>query len=152
LHRAFGRAQGFVATHRWLRRRRRSGRHPARQVQPPLRRDRRRPAPDLLRQARLHTRLSAGAREKDMSEFRSVRQRLQGTTALRAAAILALAALAGCAAYGQAVVDTYPEDIRQRHPISLREGPKTLEVFVGINRGELSPAQRADLVAFAHTW
>src|SRR5262249_1942410 len=87
-----------------------------------------------------------------MSEFRSVRQRLQGPTALHAAAILALAALAGCAAYGQAVVVTYPEDIRQRHPISLREGPKTLEVFVGINRGELSPAQRADLVAFAHTW
>jgi len=87
-----------------------------------------------------------------MSEFGSVRQRLQGTTALRAAAILALAALVGCSAYGQAVVDPYPEDIRQRHPISLREGPKTLEVFVGINRGELSPAQRADLVAFAHTW
>src|ERR1051326_176590 len=84
-----------------------------------------------------------------MSKFGSVRQRLQGTTALRAATILALAALAGCSAYGQAVVDAYPEDIRQRHPISLREGPKTLEVFVGVNRGELSPAQRADPAASA---
>jgi len=87
-----------------------------------------------------------------MSKLRSVRRRLRGTTALRAAAILALAALAGCTAYGTAVVDAYPEDVRQRHPISLREGPKTLELFVGVNRGGLSPAQRADLVAFAHTW
>ena len=87
-----------------------------------------------------------------MSKLGTVRQRLRGTTALRAAAILALAALAGCTAYGTAVVDTYPEDVRLRHPISLREGPKTLELFVGVNRGGLSPAQRADLVAFAHTW
>jgi pilus assembly protein CpaD len=87
-----------------------------------------------------------------MSKLGTVRQRLRGTTALRAAAILALAALAGCTAYGTAVVDAYPEDVRQRHPISLREGPKTLELFVGVNRGGLSPAQRADLVAFAHTW
>src|SRR5207237_1932820 len=80
-----------------------------------------------------------------MSKLRSVRKRLRGTTALRAAAILALAALAGCTAYGTAVVDAYPEDVRLRHPISLREGPKTLELFVRVNRGGLSPAQRADL-------
>ena len=88
-----------------------------------------------------------------MSKLPGVRQRLRGTTALRAAVLLAAAAaLAGCTAYGQAVRDPYPEDIRDRHPISLREGPKTLELFVGVNRGGLSPAQRADLVAFAHTW
>src|ERR1041384_5876528 len=78
-----------------------------------------------------------------MSKFGSVRQRLQGPPALRAATILALAALAGCSAYGQAVVDAYPEDIRQRHPISLREGPKTLELFVGINRREPPPPEPA---------
>jgi pilus assembly protein CpaD len=87
-----------------------------------------------------------------MSKVSNVRQRLRGTTALRAAALLTAAAVAGCSAYGQAVRDSYPEDIRQRHPISLREGPKTLELFVGVNRGGLSPAQRADLVAFAQTW
>ena len=87
-----------------------------------------------------------------MNKLPSVRQRLRATTALRAAALLAAAAVAGCSAYGQAVRDAYPEDIRERHPISLREGPKTLELFVGVNRGGLSPAQRADLVAFAHTW
>jgi pilus assembly protein CpaD len=87
-----------------------------------------------------------------MSKLPSIGRRLRGTTALRAAALLAAATVAGCTAYGQTVRDLYPEDIRERHPISLREGPKTLELFVGVNRGGLTPAQRADLVAFAHTW
>jgi pilus assembly protein CpaD len=87
-----------------------------------------------------------------MSKLRSVRQRRRGARALGAAAILAAAVLAGCTASRPVRVDDYPEDIRQRHPISLREGPQKLELFVGVNRGGLSPAQRADLVAFAQTW
>jgi len=73
------------------------------------------------------------------------------TTAVRAATILAVAALAGCNTY-RPVVDTYPEDVRIRHPISIREGTRTLELFVGVNRGGLSPAQQADVLAFAHAW
>jgi len=73
------------------------------------------------------------------------------TTAVRAAAILAAAALAGCNTY-RPVADTYPEDVRIRHPISIREGTRTLELFVGVNRGGLSPAQQADVLAFAHAW
>ena len=87
-----------------------------------------------------------------MSKLASVRQRLRGTTALQAAALLVAAALAGCTATRPVTVDDYPEDFRQRHPISLREGPKTLELFVGVNRGALTPAQQADVLAFAHTW
>ena len=34
----------------------------------------------------------------------------------------------------------------------LREGSRTVEVFVGHNRGGLAPAQRADVLAFAQTW
>lgn len=86
-----------------------------------------------------------------MCKLRSVRQRRFGASALGTVAILA-AALAGCTATRPVTVDAYPEDIRQRHPISLREGPKTLELFVGANRGGLDPAQRADLVAFAYRW
>ncbi|MBV9686202.1 MAG: CpaD family pilus assembly protein, partial [Alphaproteobacteria bacterium] len=41
---------------------------------------------------------------------------------------------------------------RVRYPISLREGQRTLELFVGVNRGGLSPAQQADVLAFAHLW
>jgi pilus assembly protein CpaD len=87
----------------------------------------------------------------DMSKPRTGRQRRIRTTALGAAALLAAAALAGCNTY-RPVADTYPEDIRVRHPISIREGQRTLELFVGVNRGGLSPTQQADVLAFAHAW
>jgi pilus assembly protein CpaD len=77
--------------------------------------------------------------------------------AARAAILLGLtAALAGC--YTAAPIletranDSYPNDVRQRHPIAIREGERALEVFVGANRGGLSPTQRADVLAFAHRW
>ena len=70
----------------------------------------------------------------------------------RFAAVLALAAaLSGCYSDRQ-VVDNYPNDVRQRHPIAIREGEHALEIFVGADRGGLTPAQRADVVAFAHRW
>src|SRR5215831_9288258 len=88
----------------------------------------------------------------DMNKIRTVRQRRSGASALRAAAILAAAALAGCTTYHAVAVDDYPEDVRQRHPISIREGFGKLALFVGVNRGALTPAQQADVLAFAHTW
>jgi pilus assembly protein CpaD len=88
-----------------------------------------------------------------MTKLRTVRQHRSGTTALRAAAVLAAAALAGCTTYQAATtIDDYPEDVRMRHPISIREGFGKLELFVGVNRGALTPAQQADVLAFAHTW
>jgi pilus assembly protein CpaD len=88
-----------------------------------------------------------------MSKLRTVRQRRSGAATLRAAAIFAAAALAGCTTYHAAVpVDDYPEDVRLRHPISIREGFGKFELFVGVNRGGLTPAQQADVLAFAHTW
>src|SRR5689334_24798080 len=87
-----------------------------------------------------------------MSKLRTVRQRRSGATALRAAAIFAAAALTGCTTYHAAVVDDYPEDVRLRHPISIREGFGKFELFVGVNRGGLTPAQQADVLAFARTW
>ncbi|MGE3147777.1 MAG: CpaD family pilus assembly protein [Pseudorhodoplanes sp.] len=45
-----------------------------------------------------------------------------------------------------------PNDYRQRHPIALKEGERTVDVFVGTNRGGLTPAQRADVLAFAQSW
>jgi pilus assembly protein CpaD len=70
----------------------------------------------------------------------------------RSAAIVALAAaLSGCYSDRQ-IADAYPNDIRQRHPIAIREGERPLELFVGTSRGSLTPAQRADVLAFAHRW
>src|SRR5262249_15005705 len=87
-----------------------------------------------------------------MSKLRTGPQRRSAATALRAAAIFAATALAGCTTYHAVAVDDYPEDIRQRHPISIREGFGKLELFVGVNRGALTPAQQADVLAFANTW
>ncbi len=59
--------------------------------------------------------------------------------------------LAGC--YTQREAKRYPpNDYRERHPIVLKEGDRTIEVFIGRNRGGLNPAQRADVLAFAQIW
>jgi pilus assembly protein CpaD len=69
-----------------------------------------------------------------------------------------LLAIAGCAAMlagcttDQAALPEVPHDLRQRHPIAIREGVHTVELFIGTKRGELTLDQRADVLAFARTW
>jgi len=75
-----------------------------------------------------------------------------GEKAGRFAAAAALAvSLAGCYTT-HATVDAVPSDYRQRHPITLQEGTRTVELFIGSSRGELTPAQRADVLALAQRW
>lgn len=79
----------------------------------------------------------------------------RGVTAIAPAAAVLLAALLGACTTSQDTtgsIDAYPADYRQRHPIVLQEGDRTVEVFVGAKRGGLSPAQRADVLAFAQAW
>ncbi len=74
-------------------------------------------------------------------------------TALRlAAAGLFAVMLAGCYETPQAENPPYPVGYRERHPITLKEGVRTVEIFLGRNRGGLTAAQRADVLAFAHQW
>jgi pilus assembly protein CpaD len=74
------------------------------------------------------------------------------TGATRLLAIAGCAAmLAGCTTDKAAISET-PRDLRQRHPIAIREGVHTVELFIGTRRGELTLDQRADVLAFAHTW
>lgn len=71
--------------------------------------------------------------------------------ALRVLAVLGItASLGGC--YQTASNDLYPTDYRERHPITLKEGSRTVEIFLGRNRGGLTPNQRADVLAFAQGW
>ena len=73
----------------------------------------------------------------------------------RALAFVSLAALtAGCKTTGNAdeITASIPSDYRLRHPIAVREGARTLNVFIGDNRGSLTPAQRAEVTALATTW
>jgi pilus assembly protein CpaD len=59
--------------------------------------------------------------------------------------------LAGC----YKVKDTtasIPNDYRQRHPITIKETDRTVEIFVGSSRGGLNASQRADVLAFGQAW
>ncbi|MBK5959133.1 pilus assembly protein [Rhodoplanes elegans] len=73
---------------------------------------------------------------------------------LRAAAALLLAtALGGCfGSRDRDVTASIPNDYRLRHPIAIQEGDQTTELFIGANRGGLTPNQRALVTSFARTW
>ncbi len=77
--------------------------------------------------------------------------------AMRAAIVAGFAVLVcGCNTdqqiAGVAAAPDVPTDYRMRHPITIKESDRTLDVFIGSNRGALSPAQRADVLAFAQSW
>ena len=84
----------------------------------------------------------------------SVRKRSCATALRLLAAAGCAAMLAGCITSfaNPEVVASVPNDYRQRHPIVIKEGPRTVELFIGPKRGTLTPAQRADVLAFAHEW
>jgi pilus assembly protein CpaD len=87
-----------------------------------------------------------------MTNLHTAAARRCAKAALRLLAAGGLAVLlAGCNQTKVSQAD-YPTDYRLRHPITLAEGDRTVEVFVGRNRGGLSPAQRADVLAFAQLW
>ncbi len=82
-------------------------------------------------------------------------------TALRTAALLAGVALVagGCSLTSKYaakekddITASIPLDHRQRHPIAIKEGDRTLEVFVGARRGGLNPTQRNEVAAMAEVW
>jgi len=87
-----------------------------------------------------------------MTAFLTAIAKRRGATALRALAVVGLAtSLAGC--YTQRVAqEAYPNDYRERHPITLKEGERTVEIFLGRNRGGLTASQRADVLSFAQLW
>jgi pilus assembly protein CpaD len=63
------------------------------------------------------------------------------------------AVLAGCYTARETTrLELIPEDYRQRHPIVLKEAPRTVELFIGNRRGNLTGVQRADVLAFAQAW
>lgn len=75
--------------------------------------------------------------------------------ALRTAFAVGFAGLVcGCQTDQQQITGapSEPYDYRLRHPISITEKDHTLQVFIGANRGSLTPAQRAEVLAFGQTW
>jgi len=78
----------------------------------------------------------------------------QARLAIRAGLVTGFALLVCACNTDQQVagVPDAPTDYRMRHPITIREANRTLELFIGSNRGALSPTQRAEVLAFAQTW
>ncbi|HEX8167090.1 MAG TPA: CpaD family pilus assembly protein [Beijerinckiaceae bacterium] len=64
------------------------------------------------------------------------------------AILLAGLPLSACGAGPATTGSAYPTDYRQRHPIMLAEGARTLDVFINAAHG-LDPRQREDVLAFA---
>ena len=59
-----------------------------------------------------------------------------GRGTAKAAALATVAALlAGCNQHTATAQASYPTEIRELHPITLREGDRSVEIFVGRNRG-----------------
>ena len=73
--------------------------------------------------------------------------------AVRGLLVAGLAAgAAGCKTTARDTTGSIPQDYRERHPITVKEGKRTLTVLVGSGRGGLTPMQRAEVLAFARTW
>jgi pilus assembly protein CpaD len=89
-----------------------------------------------------------------MSLFQVPIAKRRGADMVRILAMLACATmLTACVtAKEDVVVGTIPSDFRQRHPIVLKEQPRTVELFIGSKRGTLTGSQRADVLAFAREW
>jgi pilus assembly protein CpaD len=78
---------------------------------------------------------------------------LRLTRAPAIAALIGLAAMLGACTHTQEeTTASVPSDYRQRHPITLQEADRTIEILVGSGRGGLTATQRADVTAFAQQW
>jgi pilus assembly protein CpaD len=81
------------------------------------------------------------------------RRRLAAMTVRAIAAAGCALFVCGCATDQQvAGVPEAPADYRQRHPITLQESDRTLELLIGTNRAELNPTQRAQVLSFGLNW
>src|SRR3984957_12886273 len=52
----------------------------------------------------------------------------------------------------EVVTARIPEDYRLRHPIAIQEADRSVVIFVGHARCDLSAAQRADVIGLARVW
>lgn len=70
-----------------------------------------------------------------------------------AAVALAALMLAGCNRTKDVdITASVPNDYRLRHPVTIQEADRKLDLFVGTARGGLEANQQADVMAFAHAW
>jgi len=84
----------------------------------------------------------------------TIARRRWSAAALRAALFVGCG-LVLCACNTDQRIAGVPEvspDYRLRHPITITEGDRTLQVLIGSNRATLTPMQRGEVLAFAQNW
>src|ERR1700692_2234162 len=100
--------------------------------------------------------INAGVRRRSMHTVRTMLTGRRGSaaTALRAAIVIGFGLLVCSCQTDQRITAApdVPYDYRLRHPITITEAERTLQIFIGSNRSELSAEQRAEVLAFAQTW
>jgi pilus assembly protein CpaD len=69
-----------------------------------------------------------------------------------AAVLVAGGWLSGCKTTETADTIPYPYDYKERHPVAIQEGVRTVELLIGRHRAGLTVSQRADVNAFALNW
>ena len=73
--------------------------------------------------------------------------------AARVVATVAVATLlSGCYQTREDTVPVVSNDYRQRHPIAIVEGERSMTVYIGSQRGVLMPSQRAEILNFSRNW
>jgi pilus assembly protein CpaD len=96
----------------------------------------------------------AGDKERSMNHHMlTAAQRRAARFCVRGLLVAGLAAaVAGCQTTATDTTGGIPLTYSERHPITVKEGKKTLVLFVGAGRGGLSAMQRAEVLAFAQNW
>jgi pilus assembly protein CpaD len=74
------------------------------------------------------------------------------TVVVRAVALITAAVTLSACYTPRDETGAVPSDYRLRHPITVGERDRSMVLFVGANRGGLTPAERAEVGAFAHAW
>ncbi len=96
------------------------------------------------------------AKPADARDGETMMARSQQNTSLRPLGLgvaLAAALLAGACAGKRDLAETgVPVDVRERHPIVLRDAPRSLDVFVGRAGGGLDDRQAEDVAEFAREY
>lgn len=82
----------------------------------------------------------------------TIARRRNISAALRLLALASVAPVLAACYVPRETTASIPDDYRKRHPIAIREADRTVEVFIGTNRGALTPQQSAEVAAFAHAW
>jgi pilus assembly protein CpaD len=94
---------------------------------------------------------AARARDGETMMARS-KQKTRFRPASLGIVLVAAALLGACAKKGDLASSGAPVDVRERHPIVLRDAPRSLDVFVGRSGGGLDARQSEDVVDFAREY